>query len=180
MSASPAWIKPFLEVLESRTSVKILGALFVISLTALCLPRSWKDRVYMTPWVSWLWPWLVVTCAFCGLMLLFTAIDVLLIVPVQANSAARRTTEAVEMELRKQLESLGEDDKELLYNPILSHRMAVQIGVMHYHVAKSLEKRGILTELQQNGLHAGSFAIGPAAFDYLTHHPELVGIKKGS
>ena len=113
-------------------------------------------------------------------MLVFTGVDVLVVTPARVSRVAKQGTEAAEQQLKKKLESLGEDDKELLYNPILNRRMAVQIGVMHYHVAKSLEKRGILTELHQNGLHAGSFAIGSAAFDYLIHHPELVGIKKGS
>jgi hypothetical protein len=77
MSASASWIKPILDVLESKTSAKVLGAIFVITLVLLCLPTTWKDRIYMTPFVSWLWPWIVIICAFCGLMLLFTAIDLL-------------------------------------------------------------------------------------------------------
>jgi amino acid transporter len=96
MSASALWIKPLLEVLESKTSVKVLGAVFVITLIALCLPRSWKDRVYMTPWVSWLWPWLVVVCALCGLILLFTVIDVLASPRLLKRKTAKRINQYLE------------------------------------------------------------------------------------
>lgn len=96
MSASVSWIKPLLEVIESKTSVKVLGAVFVITLAALCVPRSWEDRIYMTPWVSWLWPWLVVTCAFCGLILLFTMMDVVVSPRMQKHKTAKRIEQYLE------------------------------------------------------------------------------------
>lgn len=114
MSVSASWIKPLLEVLESKTSVKVLGAVFVISLVLLSLSRSWKDRIYMTPLVSWLWPWLVVTCAFCGLMLIFTGMDVLWITPARARGIARREVRLAKKEIEEYLENLSRDEIAIL------------------------------------------------------------------
>jgi hypothetical protein len=180
MSVPASWIKPLIEVIESKASVKVFGAIFLISLTALCIPRSWKDSIGMSAWVNGLWPWLVVTCAFCGLMLLFTGVDHFIIVPKSVSRAEKTESNAAENRLKKILESLGEDDKNLLYNPIKGCQMAINIGCLHYHTAKSLEKRGILSELPQGGGRGNSFAIDHATFNYLTRHPELVGIKKDS
>lgn len=99
---------------------------------------------------------------------------------MQANRAIKKQAGETEDRLKKILESLGEDDKHLLYNPIKSRQMAFNTGALHYHIAKSLEKRGILSELPPSGGRGSGFAIDHAVFDYLTKHPELVGIKKDS
>jgi hypothetical protein len=80
-----------------------------------------------------------------------------------------------ERKIKMQLESLGTDDKFLLYNPIKIRNTTFKTGSLHYHIAKSLEKRGIVSEVADS-----SFAIEAAAFSYLVAHPELVGINKGS
>jgi hypothetical protein len=113
-------------------------------------------------------------------MLIFTGVDVLIVAPRQANSAIKKQTSAAEDRLKRMLESLGEDDKHVLYNPIKSRQMALTIGFLHYHIAKSLEKRGILYELPASGGAGSGFAIDHEAFAYLTKHPELVGIKTDS
>lgn len=114
MSASASWVKPLLEVLESKTSVKVLGAVFVITLAALRLPRSWKDQIYMTPWVSWLWPWLVVICAFCGLMLLFIGIDHFIIAPRSAHRTARIKSDPAKKGIETYFKNLSRDEIEKL------------------------------------------------------------------
>ena len=93
---------------------------------------------------------------------------------IDSSIAFRKHTKSI----RKKMESLGGDDCSLLYNPINARQLAFQTGGLHYHIAKSLEKRGIVFAVSDNG-HAGSFTIDQEAFNYLIEHPELVGIKKG-
>lgn len=77
--------------------------------------------------------------------------------------------------LRKQLGSLGSDDKLVLQYPITNRQMAFRVGHLHHHIAKSLEKRGIVHEVEVQG-----FMIDRNAFDCLVEHPELIGVKKAS
>jgi hypothetical protein len=81
----------------------------------------------------------------------------------------------------KQLESLGSDDRFLLYNPIKAQQMAFRVNINAVHIAKSLEKRGIIFETDaENPWDGKSFTFDKDSFDYLIEHPNLVGITKGS
>lgn len=73
--------------------------------------------------------------------------------------------------LLRELNSLGNDDKAILYNLIAQRRIAFQTGMRDYHIAKSLEKRGVVFETTNF-----NFSIDRTAFDYLVAHPELLGI----
>lgn len=77
--------------------------------------------------------------------------------------------------LRKHLDSLGSDDQFLLHNHIVARKMAFKVGSANYHIAKSLEKRGIVYETAFQ-----DFTIDKDVFSYLVEHPELVGAKKAS
>jgi hypothetical protein len=145
MIAPAELIRALREVIDSKTSVKIVGAVFVITLAALFFPGRWTDYVNITPWVNWLWPWLIVTCAFCGLFLLFTAIDVLGSPIFQRRRVHKR--------IESYLENMSADESQILGQYTGGHKTE------YFHlsdgVVQNLVKQGIL---YQSGYHPdGSF-----------------------
>jgi hypothetical protein len=67
-----SWVKTILDFIKSKTSIKPLIAIFILTGTAVFLHR-WMKIIGMMIWVDRFWPWLVVCCAFSGLILIISA-----------------------------------------------------------------------------------------------------------
>lgn len=70
-----SWVKDLLDFVRSKSSIRPLIALFIISCIAVTAPRQWIEKIGVALWVSKLWPWLVLICLFSGLMLLIYAVE---------------------------------------------------------------------------------------------------------
>ena len=75
MSDDPSggWVRDVLDFIRSSSSTKVFIAVFLISGCAVTLPHTWREKIGIAMWVNAFWPWLVVICAFSGLMLILSA-----------------------------------------------------------------------------------------------------------
>jgi hypothetical protein len=67
-----SWVKDALDFIRSKSSIKPLIAVFIISVFAI-FARKWMEKIGMIVWIDRFWPWLVVCCTFSGLMLVISA-----------------------------------------------------------------------------------------------------------